>query len=142
MSISSGTSRMANLHLQGVETADPREAFGPSFATRLAAWQDRPDPSRPGAELLRDEAVAYFVINREGSVSEYWPDQECNDLSESIFREFSEDDRVWERTDDTPVCVHLTCHVLNEEEEMTQVLCPFRDDPDGKITGFVVVCKR
>ena len=142
MSISSGSSRMANLHLQRVEREDWCDQFGEDFEKCLEAWRDRDDPGEPNPELLQHENIAYFCIDRDGRSWDYWPDEDDCDLSESLFREFSEDDRVWETGEPEPMCVRLTYHVLNEQESIAQLLLPYFEAGEDKPSGFVVVSER
>lgn len=141
MTLANDDSRMANLHLTGVEERTPARELGATFAEQLARWRRRKDPGQPGAELLRTDDTAHFVIDREGLVREYWPAAGDNDLSESLFREFSQDERVWERPDEEPVCVEVSYQVFSEPGSLEQVLCPWRDG-EGRVAGFVVVTNR
>ena len=137
MDYSTTDSRGAMLFRQGVREIDLRETFDKDVVELVEQWMSLPEPEKPSTTLFHKDGLACFIIRRDGSSNEKWPDAAATDLSESFFREFAESDRVWETVHQEPRCFELSYKAHMEPGKLQQIICPVFED--GQPVAFVVV---
>ncbi len=137
MDYSTSDSRGAMLFRQGVREVDLRETFGEDVAKLVEQWISLPDAEKASTALFRRDGLACFIIRRDGSSNEAWPDAAATDLSESFFREFAESDGVWEISHKSPRCFELSYKAHMEPGKLRQIVCPVFDGE--QVAAFVVI---
>ena len=137
MPYSTSDSRGAMLSKQGTREVDLRETFGEDVVKLIEQWMSLPESEKASTALFHKQGLACFIIRRDGSSNEAWPDAAATDLSESFFREFAEPDGVWEISHQNPRCFELSYKAHLEPGKLHQIICPVFEH--GQPVAFVVV---
>lgn len=138
MNFSDNDHNPVGLVLHGVDVVDPNVACRPEVVDALNVWRQRPSHDLPGLDLLRFEGCPQFSISHDGKAKDYWPNEQDNDISDTIVRGFLFYDGICKLTDEQVHLYHVRYRILSAVDDDCLLVCPYLTAV-GDISGIVVV---